>query len=117
MLKPMVQAAFLCCTITVNTADCAAPTKLIQVVSDNCAGYLLNAKACRFRGDITISVPISKKHLFLQLIGIRVSKFVFEYSIQYSHHCETNLDPGLIALAKFDGLAGPGQARPGRELL
>lgn len=42
MLKPIVQAALLCCTMIVKKPDCAAPTKLIHVVNDNWAGYLFN---------------------------------------------------------------------------
>lgn len=48
MLNPTVQAARLCSIQTVNTADCAAPMKLIHVVSDSCAGYLFNVIACIF---------------------------------------------------------------------
>lgn len=47
MLKPIVQAVLLCCMMTVKTADCAAPIKLIHVVSESCAGYLFNVTACR----------------------------------------------------------------------
>lgn len=39
MLKPIAHAAGLRCTHAVKIADCAAPTKLIHVVSDSCAGY------------------------------------------------------------------------------
>lgn len=35
MLNPMVQAARLCSMITVNTADCAPPIKLIHAVSES----------------------------------------------------------------------------------
>lgn len=45
MLNPTVQAARSCSIQTVNTADCAAPMKLIHVVSDSCAGYLFNVIA------------------------------------------------------------------------
>lgn len=48
MLNPMVQAARLCCIITVKTADCAPPTKLIHVVRDSFAGYLFNVNAYNF---------------------------------------------------------------------
>lgn len=34
--------------MTVKAADCAAPTKLIQVVSDSGAGYRFNVNACNF---------------------------------------------------------------------
>lgn len=43
MSNAMDHAAGLCCsTITVKTADCAAPMKFIHVVSDSCAGYFFN---------------------------------------------------------------------------
>lgn len=45
MLNPIVQAARLCSTITVKTADWAPPTKLIHVVKESCAGYLFNVYA------------------------------------------------------------------------
>ena len=35
----------LCCTSTVNTADCAAPIKFIHAVSVNRAGYFFTAIA------------------------------------------------------------------------
>lgn len=35
MLSPIVHAERFCSTITVKTTDCAAPTKLIHVASDN----------------------------------------------------------------------------------
>jgi hypothetical protein len=35
ILNPMVQAARLCSMISVNTADCAPPIKLIHAVSDS----------------------------------------------------------------------------------
>lgn len=35
MLNPMVQAARSCSMITVKTADCAPPIKLIHAVSDS----------------------------------------------------------------------------------
>lgn len=49
MLKPIVQAALLCSTHAVKTADCAAPIKLIHVVRDSCAGYLFSVIACNFQ--------------------------------------------------------------------
>lgn len=44
------QALGLCCTITVKTADCAAPIKLIHALSDSCAGYfftIIAYKVCK----------------------------------------------------------------------
>jgi hypothetical protein len=54
MLNPMAQAARLCSMITVKTADCAAPIKLIHVVSDSWAGYLFNVNAYNFQRNIHI---------------------------------------------------------------
>lgn len=45
MLKPIAQAAGLRCTNAVKMADCAAPRKLIHVVSDRYAGYRFRVKA------------------------------------------------------------------------
>lgn len=52
MLNPMAQAAGLCSMMTVKTADCAPPTKLIHVVSDSWAGYLFNVNAYNFQRNI-----------------------------------------------------------------
>lgn len=49
MLKPIVQAALVCSTHTAKTADCAAPIKLIHVVSDSCAGYLVSVNAYNYQ--------------------------------------------------------------------
>lgn len=58
ILSPILQSAGLRATITVKTADCAAPRKHIQVVSDSCAGYRFSVIAYMLH-LIVISVTVS----------------------------------------------------------
>ena len=79
MLKPLVHVAALRSTNAVKTADWIAPTKLIHVVSDSCAGYLFNVNACNIR------VPLSFQgfqYIFfiiflVQPAGLAVNQHVF----------------------------------------
>lgn len=62
ILSPILHWTGLCATITVKTADCAAPRKHIQVVSESCAGYRFSVIACKLH---LIVISISREPFFI----------------------------------------------------